>query len=419
MVETDPRVFVGIDWGSEAHHVCAVDPSGAVLGERVFRHNGKGLGELCEWLQGLVGSSPEDAWVAIEVPQGAVVETLLERGFVVHAINPKQLDRFRDRFTVAGAKDDSLDARVLADSLRTDRRSFRRLVVDAASIIELREWSRMREELQQEHVRLTNRHRQQLQRYFPAFLELMEDVGAGWALDLWEMFPTPEAAMRGRPKEVDALLASARIRRFDGRKVLGVLGQKPVTVAAGTQEAAVAHIRLLMARIRLVNEQIRECQRRLKALCDRLTREADSGQGGEQRDVAIIGSMPGIGLIVLAALLAEAWQPLKARDYHALRALSGVAPVTQRSGKQGPRRRWKVLMRQACHYRLRNALYHWARVAAQRDPSSKAAYKALRERGCSHGRALRSLGDRLLRVLCAMLRDGTPYDPHRRQAKAA
>jgi hypothetical protein len=70
------------------------------------------------------GATPEVIGVAIEMTHGPVVEALLERGFCVYGINPKQLDRFRDRFTVAGAKDDRRDARVLADSLRTDRHPF-------------------------------------------------------------------------------------------------------------------------------------------------------------------------------------------------------------------------------------------------------------------------------------------------------
>jgi transposase len=74
------------------------------------------------------------------MPNGPVVEALLERRFRVHAINPKQLDRFRDRFTVAGAKDDRRDAHVLADSLRTDRHAFRQVSVDDPVIVELREW---------------------------------------------------------------------------------------------------------------------------------------------------------------------------------------------------------------------------------------------------------------------------------------
>ena len=136
--------------------------------------------------------------------------------------------------------------------------------------------------------------------------------------------------------------------------------------------------------------------------------ESPEGQRHEQRDVEILRSLPGVGRIVLATLLAEASQPLRHRDYHALRTLSGVAPVTRRSGK-----RCVVVMRQACHMRLRDAVYHWARVAVQHDPISRARYAELRKRGHSHGRALRSVGDRLLAVACAMLRTATSFDPSR------
>ncbi len=70
-------------------------------------------------------------------------------------------------------------------------------------------------------------------------------------------------------------------------------------------------------------------------------------------------------------------------------------------------------MRKACHGRLRNALYHWSRVAMQRDPRSRARYAALRNKGHSHARALRTVGDRNLSVACAMLRNQEVFDPSR------
>src|SRR5204862_494649 len=134
-------------------------------------------------------AAPGQIAVAIETPHGPVVETLLDHAFQVFAINPKQLDRFRDRFTVAGAKDDSRDARVLGSALRTDRQAFRRLVVDDPLVIELREWSRMADELQQERTRLANRVRQQLWRYYPQAVELTDDVADDWFLALWQPPP--------------------------------------------------------------------------------------------------------------------------------------------------------------------------------------------------------------------------------------
>ena len=113
--------FAGVDWASEAHHVCVVGGDGSKRAERIFRHGGAGLAEMADWIAARCGgAAPEDIPVAIEIPHGPVVESLMDHGFAVYSINPKQLDRFRDRHSPAGAKDDSLDARVLADALRTD-----------------------------------------------------------------------------------------------------------------------------------------------------------------------------------------------------------------------------------------------------------------------------------------------------------
>lgn len=408
--------YAGVDWASQSHHVFLTDGDGRKIGERVFRHGGEGLAEMASWLTATSGA-PEAGriQVAIEVPHGPVVETLVERGFTVHAINPKQMDRFRDRFTLAGAKDDSRDAEVMASALRTDARCFRPLAAADPVVVELREWSRMAEGLGAERSRLTNRMREQLWRYFPALLELEDDLGAAWLLDLWETVPTPAKAARIREATIARLLKRHRIRRFDAAHVLAALRKPPLEVAAGTTEAASAHIDMLVARIRLVNRQLKQAHHQLDALTARLipAEEAEPGQT-KQHDVEILASLPGVGRIVLATLLAEAFDALQRRDYAALRSLTGVAPVTKRSGKS-----CIVVRRQACHDRLANAVYHWARVAIQHDTSSRSKYAALRSRGHSHGRALRSVADRLLNVACAMLKAGTSFDPSRATQKTS
>jgi transposase len=403
--------FVGIDWATEEHAVCLVDRDGLVRGERVFAHSGTGLAEMCTWLMTLTEAAPEELAVAIEVPHGAVVETLLERGMAVHAINPKQLDRFRDRFTVAGAKDDRRDARVLADSLRTDGACFRRLRVDEAPVIELREWSRLAEDLQQQRGRLANRVRQQLLRYYPQMLALADDVASDAFLTLWERIPTPAVAARVRQRSIDTLLRQTRVRRLTAVQVLATLREPPLTVAPGTVEAATAHIACLATQLRLLNRQLKEARRMLERLTQAIAERHPAGEALD--DVQILRSAPGIGTTVLATLLAEGAQPLAARDYAALRTLGGVAPVTKNSGKRSGKRSF-VVMRNACSLRLREALYHWARVASQHDPKSRRAYAELRGRGQTHGRALRTVADRLLRMLCAMLRTRTAFDPNKR-----
>jgi transposase len=400
--------YAGVDWASESHHVFLTDGDGRKIGERVFKHSGEGLAEMAAWLMATSGADePSQILVAIEVPHGPVVETLLERRFVVHAINPKQMDRFRDRFTLAGAKDDSRDAEVMSSALRTDRRCFRLLAVADPVVSELREWSRIAEELGVERNRLTNRMREQLWRYFPAILELDSDLGAGWLLDLWQSVPTPDKAAGVRETTIAKLLKRHRIRRFDAAHVLNVLRKPPVQVTAGTIEAASAHVATLIARIRLVNRQIAQAHERLDSLTARLIPPQEAAPGQiKQHDAEILASLPGVGRIVLATLLAEAYDALQRRDHAALRSLTGVAPVTKRSGKS-----CIVVRRYACHVRLAKAVYHWARVAMQHDATSRAKYTALRSRGHSHGRALRSVADRLLNVACAMLKTGTTFNP--------
>ena len=171
--------FVGVDWGSQTHQACVSDVAGKLLGERAFEHGGQGLSEMADWLLSFAAGKAEQVGVAIETPRGPVVESLMERGFAVHAINPKQLDRFRDRISPAGAKDDRRDARVLASALRTDPHCLRRLEPTDPVIVELREWSRLSEEITRERVRQANRMREQLWRYYPQLLAATSDDRRG------------------------------------------------------------------------------------------------------------------------------------------------------------------------------------------------------------------------------------------------
>src|SRR6516165_1899847 len=347
--------FIGIDWGSEKHQGCVIDQQGDIAGERSFAHSGAGLAELSDWLLSIVGAANAAA-VAIEVPHGPFLDSLTDRGFAVHTINPKQLDRLRDRFSVAGAKDDRRDGYVLADGVRTDRRLFRRLSVADPRIIELRAWSRLAEELTEERVRLGNRVHHELWRYFPQLPKLTDDLAAPWFLELWTLAPTPAKARQLRKSTIEQLLKEHRIRRVDAETVFSTLREPAIKVADGVAEAASVHMRSLIARLRLVNRELREAERQLDKICTMIGEtDAASGDCLQRQDIMILKSMPGIGRINLATLLSEGSGPLSRRDYPALRTLCGAAPFTKQSGKSHI-----VIMRYASHVRLRNTVYHWA-----------------------------------------------------------
>jgi len=400
-------IFVGIDWGSELHQVCVMDERRKVLLEACVEHCGSALADLVKKVLSVAGDRPECVAVAIEVPRGAVVETFLEQGIAVFAINPKQLDRFRDRHTVAGAKDDRRDALVLADSLRTDMPAFRRVRLGEPALVQLRELSRMHDELKAERVALGNRLQEQLRRYFVQVLELDGVYDGRWLWELLEIAPTPQLAKRLSPVKLRSLLKRHRIRRLTPEQVREILSAEPLHVAPGVVEACRRHVLLLVPRLRLVHEQKAEIEREIEVLLDELATPT-SGKA-EHRDALLLQSLPGLGKLVCATMLAEASEPLERRDYTTLRALCGIAPVTRQSGKQHA-----VLMRRSCNRRLRTAVHYWAGNAVQRDPHWKSHYATLRAAGHSHSRALRGIGDRLLAVMFAVLKTNTPYDRRRR-----
>ena len=121
--------YVGIDWGSEKHAVCVVTAEGRVRTERMLKNDGAFLRQLVELLGG--EASARVASFAIESRDLPIVDMLVEAGCAVYTLNPKQADRFRDRLSAGGAKDDRRDARVLAGALRTDGAAFRRVEAES------------------------------------------------------------------------------------------------------------------------------------------------------------------------------------------------------------------------------------------------------------------------------------------------
>lgn len=423
--EENERIYIGIDWGREEHAVAITNNAGDIVSELGIAHSGDGIELLATKLSAL---APSNRWhVAIETSHGPLVEALLDRGAHVYAINPKQLDRFRDRHSVSGAKDDRRDAFVLANSLRTDTKLFRVLVGESSEVKELRALSRLHGELTEEIGRLTSRIAEQLWRFFPALLVLGKGaLESAWFHALCVLIPTPQHAHKIKPSQVQRILRKHRISRIEPSEALSALRAEPIHVAPGTAKSALRVLDSLFERTALIRRQLAQCDADIDVVFEALPGdpEAPPGQQSEQRDARIVRSLPGVGPILHATLLAEAHEPLARRDYDTLRRLCGVAPVTYETGRKtrdGKKvdGRKTVVMRRACNARLRTAMFWVAMVASRHEPRSREKYAALRLRGVGHSQALRTIADRLLKVLCTMLETSTAYDPDKRHAAVA
>ncbi len=150
--------YAGVDWAAEKHDVLVADEAGDELLAATFAHEEKGLRALCRTLVRL-----KVQLVAIERPDGLLVERLLDAGLRVLALHPNQVAAARPRFRVSGGKSDRFDAFVLCELARTDSHRFRVLEPDTDVTKALRALTRAREDLVHAKVALTNQLRSELE----------------------------------------------------------------------------------------------------------------------------------------------------------------------------------------------------------------------------------------------------------------
>ena len=396
---------VGIDLGYHSHRICLVDPQGRCVLEQEVAHTGAAIEALIQQLLARTGSDPARLEAALECPRGALVEAFLARGFSVWAINPKALDRFRDRFSLAGAKDDRRDAFLLAVCLRSDRYAFRRVEPLPQCLLQLKELERRRKTLQEEEIRGTHHLREALHRWFPQLLTLAPAADKPWQWSLLVAAPTLGQARRLSGKQLARILAKGHAR-IDPAQLRQVLRQPDLPQASGLEEIVALELGQLAAQIQLIHRQGLQLEQAIAGLLRAVPRTEEEER--LRRDMVLLNSLPGVGAKVFTSVVTRAALSLRQKDYHSLALLAGVLPVTRQSGGK------KVVgMRYACDHALRDALFNGAWVASYRDPVWRSRYAQLRQRGKTHACALRIIGAQLLRVAIAMLKEGVPYDRSR------
>jgi transposase len=408
------KFFLGVDWGTQVHELCLQAQGDPKLQRQRFEHTPHYLGQMLVWIAQRIGGRWNALAVAIERPHGLVVQLLLARRAAVFAINPKKLDRFRERYNVAGAKSDDLDAAVLLDTLQKDSYAYNQVVIQQPQQLMLRELTHTLEDVEVDLQRQCNRLWDMLVGYYPALLALTGGADEAWLWDLLGLAPTPAQGAALNQEELAALLRRHHIRRIKPEQLKQCLGQPALDLAPGYVEAQAERTLILARCAQNLEAQARGLQRRIEQTLGEIARaeatavEQAPEQGAQRSptDYEIIDSLVGCGPKTMATLYSEALEPLRQRNYHQLRSLVGAAPVTERSGKH-----YSVRMRYACNSRLRRAMHHAANIAWQKVGYWGEMYAALRRRGKSHGRALRGLVDRMLKVLVSMLRHHTLFDP--------
>jgi transposase len=390
------RVTAGIDWASADHAVAIVDSAGVTRQRFSVAHRGAELRQLVRRLRraGVLE-------VAIERPDGPVVDALLEAGLQVFVIAPNQIKNLRSRYGQAGNKDDRFDAYVLADVLRTDRARLRPLTRDSEQTITLRMTVRARQDLVTTRVAVANQLRAHLQTTLPGVIGLFRDIDSNITLAFLRRFPSQDKVDWLSAVRLGNWLRSVGYNHMRNLDRLWAHLHDAPRGTTGAEAAARAHITsALVATLTALRAQI-----------DTLDMQI-ADQLAAHPDAAIFTSLPKSGTVRAARLLAEIGD---ARGRYptpeSLVCLAGAAPSTRQSGKVKI-----VAYRWAVDKQLRGAVIDFAGDSHHTNAWAADLYAKARARNHDHPHAVRILARAWLHIIWRCWQDGVPYDPAKHRA---
>ena len=395
--------FTGIDWAAEAHAVCVTDARGKIVAGFTIEHSADGIALLVRRLAryGEPGVMP----VAIERPNGRLVDLLLEAGHPVVPVSPNAIKAWRDGEVLSGAKSDAGDAAVIAEYLRLRAHKLKAAAPYSDQTLALRAVVRARGDLVEMRVAATNQLSALLDAHWPGAKAIFADVESPISLAFLICYPTPASARHLGEKQMAAFLAK---HGYSGRRPVAELLTRLRAAPAGTSRQA------LTGALRDVVLAAAGVLAALNASVKSLDRSV-AAHLGEHPDGKTFTSLPRSGQVSAAQVLAE-WgdcrQAYAGPD--SVAALAGCTPVTKESGKHRA-----VHFRWACNKRFRAAMTTFADNSRHASPWAAKIYSDARASGKDHPHAIRVLARAWIRVIWRCWLDGVPYDPAQHGAAAA
>jgi transposase len=395
-------LFIGDDWAEAHHDVEIEDEAGRVLVRRRLPEGLAGVTMLHELVAEHLdpAAEPDQVLVGIETERGPWVQALLAAGYVVFAINPLQVARYRERHSPSGAKSDPGDAHLLAEIVRLDRAHHRRIAGDSEIAEHVKIATRAHQSMIWSRVRQVNTLRSLLREYYPAALAAFgTDLASRDAVAVLTAAPNPDLGRRLSQSRIETLLRRAGRQRnisTTAAAIRAALTSEQLTARPGVIPAYTASASALLAVLSTMAAQT-----------EVLAGQVEQGFG-QHPDVEIYRSQPGLGVILGARVLAEFGDdPGRYVDAKARKNYSGMSPITKASGTKRV-----VLARFARNRRLGDAPLLQGFAALNNSPGTRAFYDRQRARGATHHQALRTLANRLVGILHGCLRTHTPYDEH-------
>ncbi len=392
--DTQFTAFIGIDWADSKHDVCIQAADNEQCEFDCFAHQPE---RIEQWAHSMHQRFGGPIAVALELSKGPIVYALQKYDFfVLFPVNPSTLAKYREAFQPSRAKDDPSDAELALDLLLRHPERFKPLKPQSVEMRTLLYLVEQRRQLVGDKTRFTNRLGNTLKQYYPQALEWFEHRDTIVFCDFVTRWPTLTHVKRARKATVEAFFKAHNVRfanvidaRLCAIKAATALTQDVAVITAHKLQALV-----LVEQLRVTLQAIKRFDQEIATVLPKLP------------DYALFSPLPGAGPILGPRLLvAFGEQRERFGSAAEIQKYSGIAPVTERSGKKS----W-VHWRWQCPTFLRQTFVEWAAQTINKSFWAGAYYRQQRDKGSDHHVAVRALAFKWLRILYRCWQTRTPYD---------
>lgn len=384
--------YVGIDWADKAHQVCILGPKREIIKEFVISHSHQGFTKLTQTLK-LLNCQKEQISIICETKHNLLISYLIQHQYQVYCVNPKSIDRFRDTKRASTTKSDKFDAYCLADYLAINKDLLKPLTKSDPCVEELLRLSRFYNLLVKRKTAVVNSLKSYLKSYYPLSLELF-NIDSKIFFQFLKSYPTPTSLAAENEKGFYLFLKEAHYSWPQRAKELyKKISLEQIQVDHSTSKVVAKCVLMLVDELKLYCEQIKEIQKAIEETVN------------SYPPAVILKSLPGMGAVTAAGIIAELGEPGRYSSASAVQCLAGTAPVTRQSGN------FKyVRMRKSCNKQLRNKLQQFAFVSIQNCKWAKDFYDLKIKAGKKHHAAIRALANKWVSIIYAMYEKNKPYN---------
>ena len=386
--------IIGIDIGKNHHEASIVSPKGRQIGHSLrFATTHKGADSLISFIFKNIGDSPCVFGMEATGHYWYPIYSFLKfKGYTIYVINPIQSDSLRKMY-IRQTKNDSIDSFLIAEVIRFGQ--FEATSMADENILAMRQLCRYRDSVVSSRTEIKLRISTIMEQIFPEYEKQFSSLWLGTSMGILEKYLTPENIQNAPIDELFEIIKDKSHNKLTIKKAVSIKDAAADTFGIKiAQDAFAFQLKQLIDRLNFLNEQLEALDHEILSYYEKFD--------------CYLHTIPGIGMIAAAAILAEIGDIHMFKNSSALVAFAGIHPTVRQSGEFNSIH--NHMSKRGSPY-LRHAIFLAATTCSFHNSPLNAYYKKKREQGKHHLTATGAVARKLTTVIYAVLRDGKPYEP--------